>query len=140
MAVVDKFACFDCMIENTITAQNFTTREAIVFFVNSYVEYYENYPAITAMLFTYDALRQEGEAMQKIIDIMNERYDFLKRLIEQGVRKGEVKESVNAENLVYIIFGTVNSITQMWRAKNCGFSLKDKIMTALDTLLGFISP
>jgi len=53
LAVLEHFSAFDDEIIKTIYLRKKTPKEAIIFFVSSYVEYYENYPAITALIELY---------------------------------------------------------------------------------------
>lgn len=135
LGVLEKYSYFDLMIKNTIVDQNYKAKEAILFFIKSYVEYYENYPAITAILFAVEAFRSETYALQRMKEILDERLSFLEQIIEDGKIQGELNNELPAENLAYLIYGMVVFMTQMWRTENYGFSLKDKTMSTLSAIL-----
>ena len=50
LGVLDHFSKFDNEILQSAKLKNLSAEEAIVYFITSTVEYYENYPAITSIM------------------------------------------------------------------------------------------
>ena len=135
LAVIDKFSYFDSMIKNTIKEQGLNTKEGIIFFVKSYGEYYENYPAITSILFTFDMFKEYPEISEHINSISNAKFKFISDFIKSGINNGELKKEVKNEEFADIILGLITEVTQRWRKNNYGFSLKEKLMSTVEMLL-----
>ena len=135
LAVIEKFSFFDSMIKNTIVEQSFNTYEGILFFVKSYGEYYENYPAITSVLFTFDTFKEYPEISEYINKIITTKLEFIVDFINKGIENGEVRDDVKNEEMADIISGLISEVTRRWRLNNYEFSLKDKLISAVEMLL-----
>lgn len=135
IAVIDHFSKFDNAIIETINNKRLSPIEAIKNFVNSYAEYYSNYPEITAVVQAYDSLMADCALNEKIRLIINKRSDFLVKTIEEGQENGTIKPEIKSEILETLITGGIREICLKWRMENFQFSLKDKVLEMLDTLL-----
>ncbi len=140
LAVLDYFSKYDGDIFHSVRLKGLKPKEAITFFADSYVTYYENYPAITAMTQIYGVLSHEPDFVPKIHSILNGRKSFLKKVIEEGQKVGELKTDANSDILADIIIGTFTAICLSWRLDACNFSLREKTLSALDMLLAAFSP
>lgn len=139
VAVLEYFTIFDNDIFESARLKSRDSREAIVFMITSFTEYYENYPAITSILQLYDVLKYIPDLTQKIKDIFMKRSQFLKQLIENAQDSKEIRIDVNSEDLTDMINGLCREICLRWRFENRGFSLKEKTLSALEMLLDSIS-
>lgn len=135
LAVIDHFSKFDSMIVETIKERKLNSREGIRFFMSSFYEYYENYPALTAIIFAYDILRYDPVIGERIKSILDARYSALNHVIKNGQQNGEISKTFISEDLSDTILGLGRSITLRWRMTNCGFPLKQRVMLALESLL-----
>jgi AcrR family transcriptional regulator len=140
LAVLDYFSKYDGDIFHSAKLKRLKPKEAISFFVDSYVTYYENYPAITAMTQVYGELSHEPDFAPKINSILSGRKNFLRQVIGEGQEVGEVKADVDGDVLADIILGTFIMICLSWRLAACGFPLREKMLTALEMLLAAFSP
>lgn len=140
LAVLDYFSKYDGDIFHSASLKGLKPREAITFLVDSYVTYYENYPAITAMTQVYGVLAHEPDFEPKINSILDGRKGFLKKMIEEGRRTGEIKADVDSDALADIIFGTFGKICLSWRLSAGSFPLREKVLTALEMILAAFSP
>ncbi|MDD2497286.1 MAG: TetR/AcrR family transcriptional regulator [Desulfitobacteriaceae bacterium] len=140
LGVIDHFASYDLMLRRTVESQKIKGGEGIIFLISSYTEYYENYPAISAVLFTLEAFQMEPEARDKMLDILDRRLEFINELVVNGKKQGDFADYIVSEDLVDIIFGTMHFITLRWRAHNCRFALKKRVLSALFTLLEACRP
>ncbi|MDD2421209.1 MAG: TetR/AcrR family transcriptional regulator [Heliobacteriaceae bacterium] len=134
LGVLEYFASFDLLLRRTVESQKMTAREGIIFLVGSYSEYYENYPAISAVLFSVEAFQLEPDVYHKMVEIMDARLRFINELVANGQRQGEFADHINSNNLVDIIFGTMHFVTLRWRI-NRDFELKEYMLSALFTIL-----
>jgi AcrR family transcriptional regulator len=135
LGVLDKFAQFDDRIEAVIKEQNMNVKDGILFLVGSYAEYYENYPALSAILFVFDTLRGEPESAEKMKNIFNGRFKFISSLVEEGQEKGHITKEIETEQLADMVTGMMESAVFRWRMNNYGFPLKNTITNAVEALL-----
>jgi AcrR family transcriptional regulator len=135
LGVLDKFSQFDNNIASVVTEQKMSSKEGLMFIAKSFGEYYENYPAVTAILFIFDTIRNEPEAAVKMRDIFNNRFDFLSKLVAQGQEHGEICKEVSGDDFSNIIIGMIESAIFRWRLNNFNFPLKERIMHSVEALL-----
>ena len=139
IAVLDYYSQYDNDIIESAKLKNLGPKDAIIYYINSYVEYYENYPAITAITQSYDILTCDPKLEDYIKPIIANRSNFLKKTIEEAQKKGEIKADIESEVLVDIINGLRREICLRWRLCKYGFSLKDKTLSALKVILEVFS-
>ncbi len=137
-AALDYFAKFDSDIfESTLTyIQNgLSGKEAICFYIESFATYYENYPAITAILYIYDTLKHEPDLSDRVTAIYNSRWQNLKGIVEDAQTKGDLSPDFDSEMIADIITGAFKMICLKWRMNNHAFSLRQRIMLATRAIL-----
>ncbi|MCX7921995.1 MAG: TetR/AcrR family transcriptional regulator [Clostridia bacterium] len=134
-AVLDCYSQYDPDIITTTRIKLNNPKEAINFFVNSYSEYYENYPAITAITQSYDILACDPELGEKIRGIFLRRIDFIMEVIEEAQKVGQISNSTDAEKLAYTIYGTCKTICLKWRFSQYNFPLKEYTLSTLQMIL-----
>lgn len=131
LAVLDYFSEFDNDIFQSIKLKELKPREALIYLMQSHAEYYENYPAITSIMLNFDVLRYEPELKDKVDNIINNRTGYIKELVEEAQKKGEIRSDANIENIPDIIFGAIIMICLKWKMKGRKFSLKERILSTL---------
>ncbi len=99
LTILDRFAIFDEFIKNTVIDNRMEPEEAIGFYLNSYVEYYENYPQITTVMFSFDVYRYEKELNLKMQGIVSNRHRFFSDLIKSAQEKGIVSKEISNEEI-----------------------------------------
>ncbi|AGX43297.1 TetR/AcrR family transcriptional regulator [Clostridium saccharobutylicum] len=134
-AVIDHFSQFDNAIIETTMVRELSPIETIRHFVCSYAEYYENYPAITALVQATDSLMCDHELSAKVKIIIDKRSDFLRRAIQDGQNGGTIKSNISSELLEDLITGGSREICLKWRIAKFKFSIRDKTSEMLDILL-----
>ncbi len=140
MAVLDFYSQYDSDIVKSIHLKNLLGREAVFFWMNSYVEYYENYPAITSITQVYDVLTNDESLSEKINEIFNYRNNSLAELVEQAKEAGHIKTELSTQSIVDTIIGLKMFNCLKWRLKKFDFSLKQTTLSALTMILDSISP
>ena len=140
LAVLDYFTKYDSDIFDSVKLKKLKPKEAITFFVDSYVTYYENYPAITAMTQIYAVLSYENDLTHKINNLLDDRKKFLRQVIEDGQKAGEIRPDSDSDVLADIIIGTCGTICLTWRMGGRKFPLRDKTLLALKMVLEAFSP
>ena len=140
LAVLDYFSKYDDDIIQSARIKGLRPRDAITFFVDSYATYYENYPAITAMTQIYGVLAYESSFLPKVNSILDDRKSFLKKVIEDGQKVGDIKAGADSEALANVIIGTFGEICLSWRLSTGKFPLREKTLSALEMILTAFSP
>ncbi|KUO70385.1 MAG: hypothetical protein APF81_19520 [Desulfosporosinus sp. BRH_c37] len=135
LAVLEYFAQYDEAIIESLGLKEFTPIEAIIYFVEAYVTYYENYPEITAITLSYEGLMHEIELGDVVQRIFAKRVKAIRSLIEDAKRQKEISKDVDTESLADLIIGLERVIILRWRLDNYNFSLKKHTLTALKMLL-----
>jgi AcrR family transcriptional regulator len=133
--VLDYFSKYDADIFQSVELKELKAKEAILFLGDSYITYYENYPAIIALTQIYGVLLSEPGFAEKIKSILFSRKNFLKAVIEKGQQAGEIKNDVESDIIADVITGTFASICMTWRLNDRGFPLREKTLSALTLLL-----
>lgn len=136
LTILDRYACFDEHISDTIVDNGLEGLKALYFFAKAYAEYYENYPQITTVMFSMDVYKYEPETNQRMRSIVEKRTSLITRLISEAQSKGEFRDDSTAEELTTILMGMIWSITYKWKMDNCSGSLKQRIMSTMDLIFG----
>ncbi len=135
IAVLDHFSKFDDDIFQSTKFKKLDPKEAIIYFINSNIEYYENYPAVTSIMHIFDVLRYDPELTDKIKSILSNHASYIKQLIEAAQTAGQICPDVDSENLSIIISGFCRELCLKWRLDNRRFSLRERTQATLEMTL-----
>lgn len=135
LAMLDYDSKYDLDIITSARMKKLNSRAAITYFVSSFAEYYENYPAITAISQAYDVLASKPLLADKIKKSYFTRINFLQEIILQAQKVGEINKSTDSEKLSYLIWGSFMSICLKWRFNQYSFSLKEYTLSTLNMTL-----
>jgi AcrR family transcriptional regulator len=138
LEVLDYYSAFDTRIIKSVEENSINAKEGILQFFRSYAEYYENYPAITAIGLVHSVLLYEEATAIKFEQILKTRSDFIERLIREGQAEGSISREVDHSSVCEVLLGTFNEITLRWRIEKHSFSLKDRTLTIVQGILGRI--
>lgn len=137
-AVLLYYSQFDDDIYQTTRLKSLSATEAIDFLVKTHVEYYENYPAITAIPLNLEVLRYEPELTGTIHKILEKRSGMLSALIVEAQNAAEVTKDIDSDATAMMITGIIREACLQWRMNNKSFSLKERTLTALRILMDSI--
>jgi AcrR family transcriptional regulator len=135
MAVLDYFTQYDADIAETVRMRELKPLQALKFLVDSYAEYYENYPAITSLLQLFDVFRYEPELAERIKIIQESRTAMLKHLIDAAIDDEKISRDTDSYMLAVIITGLIREQCFNWRLNHYGFSLRERVNAMLDMIL-----
>jgi len=138
LAVLEYFSQYDQAIIESLGLKEFKPIEAIIYFVEAYVTYYENYPEITAITQSYEGLMRESELSGVAQKIFAKRVNTIRSLIENAKREKAIPKDVDPESLADLIIGLERVVVLRWRFDNYNFCLKKHTLTALEMLLDAI--
>lgn len=135
LAVLEYFSQYDQAIIETLELKKLKPLEAITFFVDSYVTYYENYPEITAITLSYEGLIHDSELSDAVYKIFNRRYNTMLSLVEDAKCQQEIARDIDSKNLTDLIIGLKRFTILRWSLGNNEFPLKEHTMRTLQMLL-----
>lgn len=135
IAVLEQYSRFDDDIIQSIKFRKLSPKEAMIYIVAAHAEYYENYPAITAIMQSIDVLRYEPDLTEKVNSILSNQTDAIKQLIKEAQDAGEISPDADAENLTILIIGLCKEICLKWRLAGHEFSLCEKTLSTLKMVL-----
>ena len=138
--VLEQFAVYDEAIFHTANTQKDHPIEAIIFAIDTYLTYYENYPAITAIEQAYDVLCRSPQLEEKVKHIFNTRLGFIKQMIEEAQRVGMIQQGLNSDNLAVIINSTCRGICLNWRMSDYQFPLRQQTLQVVNMVLHAFRP
>ena len=118
-----------------IEMQKFLSRESIIYCITRWADYYECYPAMTAIVNSYETLRNEAGVAQKAKEIFESRSGIVLRLVEEGIKNGEFRSDIDGKSFSNIIWGSCIATTLEWRMKQRNFKIKERLLSTLDIIL-----
>lgn len=139
LTVLEQFSIYDNDIFTTATSPPRDPKEAILFYIDFYMTYYENYPAITALISAYEMLRGIPELESKAKEILIKRQGFMKQLIDAAQAAGLIRKNISSERLAGIFTATCKEICLRWRIMNFDFSLRQETANTMNLLLDAFS-
>ena len=139
LAVLEYFSQYDQAIIESLGLKELKPIEAITYFVEAYVTYYENYPEITAITLSYEGLMHEVELSDVVKRIFTKRVNTIQSLIQDAKRHNEIPKDVDTKSLADHIIGLERVVILRWRLNYYDFSLKDHTLIALKMLLNVFS-
>ena len=135
LAVLDYYIQFDTDIFQSVRLSKLEPMDAIRYSMMEFAEYYQNYPAITAIAQLYDVLRYEPDLKDKIVQIQHNRTEMLQQLVDAAQKSGDLLDVPDSEMIAVMIIGLLREINLNWRLYKYSFSLKDRTRESLDIFL-----
>lgn len=135
LAVLDHFTQYDGAMEQAIKSKKLESLDAIIYLVETYYTYFENYPAITSISQLFEVLRYEPEFSDKIKNILFLRGDYFRKLIEEAQAANQIRQDIDSQCLSDIIVGSLHYTCLRWRVEGYDFSLKDRTLYMLNSIL-----
>jgi AcrR family transcriptional regulator len=137
-AVLERFSLYDNDIFRTAEVNYDNALDGIEFTMNKFLDYYEHYPAITAIYQAYDTLQAEPELNGQVKYIYCNRREAYIKALTKAWDSGLIKKDIEPETIADILNSIMIGMCQQWRMQDFGFSLKDKTWEAMDLLIDSI--
>lgn len=135
LTLLDRFAAYDDVIMNTIIEQKMAPDEGLSYFIKSFSGYYQGYPQITTVMFSFDVFRYEEPLYQRMKKIMDTRRKFITGLIREGQISGCFSSDYDACLTADIILGMIWSTIYQWKIDNCSFDLTERIYISIKRIM-----
>ncbi|WP_252231653.1 TetR/AcrR family transcriptional regulator [Clostridium sp. ZBS15] len=137
ISIIDRYAEYDAGIQSTILDNEMGSKQGILYFTSTYAEYYQNYPEITTVAFSFDVFRYDKELNEKMCRIVNGRYSLLLELVAKGIEGGEISSQFDSVTITDAIFSTIWSITFLWKINQYNFELKERMINVIENILRY---
>ncbi len=135
IAVLEHFTKYDDAIIQTTEGKRMNPIEAITYFFDSYATYYENYPALTSISQSYEALNHNPQLSQITKNILFKKENFIRKQIDEAINLNLLSASIDSEGLADIMLGTFSRLCLKWRLQEYNFSLRKKTIKTLEMIL-----
>ncbi len=136
LAVLDFYSQYDDDICSSVRLKDLSGIQALEYYLDSYFNYYANYPAITAITQGIDELRYIDDLSEKAKQILTKRYECLRIIIHDAQKKGDISSKYDSQTYADIVMGTVSGIIRQWRMEEYGFDLLQRYREALNLVFG----
>ncbi|MDF2486009.1 MAG: TetR family transcriptional regulator [Herbinix sp.] len=138
LEILERFSQYDKDMLYTAMDKNENAMDAIRFYINSYLSYYENYPEITAVYQSYDSFHGDAILEQKTRSIFFGRISYLTIMIQKAQESGLVRSDLDAENVATILSSIIRGMCLKRRLTEGHFPLKEKTIEATSLVLAAI--
>ena len=135
MAVLEHFSRYDSDMYHTALDKKDDPIEAIEFVFDSFLVYYENYPAITSVYQILDTLKEVPDIELQSKEIYCSRLSFLTAMLVKAQDEGRVKPSIDTELVADVLLSILRGICIKWRLMNYSFPLRERTNSGLNLLL-----
>lgn len=135
IGVLEHFSMYDKAMYHSAMEKKSQAINEILFYVNSFLIYYENYPAITAVFQVFDTLKGDQELDRRSKNIFLQRLEQMTNLVIKAQEAGKIDKSVNPEIFADIISSTIRGMCLKWRMMDFSFSLRNQTLYAINLLL-----
>jgi TetR/AcrR family fatty acid metabolism transcriptional regulator len=131
LTLLDRFSAFDDVISNTILEQKMNFFDAVLYLAESITTYYQNYPQISTVQFSFDVYKYDPDTNLKMQKIINNNYEFVIILVKKAVESGELEPETEIDGLADIILGIIWSTIWRWKVNGCMYDLKETVMRSI---------
>ena len=95
---------------------------------------FTNNPSIAAVIFSEAIFRNNSQLSKAIEIIMEESQTKFVNIIKKGQNRGEIIDSIDAEQLALMIIGSFRLLVTKWHMSKNNFNLKTKTETLFNAL------
>jgi AcrR family transcriptional regulator len=138
LSILDYFYQFDIEINEKVKNDNLNTLEALALYLELYGDYFESNPSLISIVSSYNELEKDPNISQKLNKLNKFRQDIIIDIIERGKSKGEVKTSIESEEIKDLITGYGRIIIKKWQDNKCGEKLRDFMRDKIITVVKII--
>jgi AcrR family transcriptional regulator len=135
LAVLEYFSQFDEAVAKTVAEKKMSPVQGVVYMMKTYAEYYESYPAITAVYEAFAVFLRNPHTRQLWKDIYDNRIQCLENLLVQGQRQKVIGGTFSSRELADLIQGYFQVQIIKWRMSGYCFSLKETVLSTVGKFL-----
>jgi AcrR family transcriptional regulator len=134
--VLDYYKKYDLDLTESTNIMHYKGLESIRFLIRNYLNYYENYPAITAITQGLEEFRYSDELVELVDDIVGQRHRAIAELILEAQSDKVISSGVIPEIAAELIWGGITGCIRNWRSSNFTYSLVERGEIYLEYMIG----
>jgi len=136
-AIINHFnAHFETIFESV--SQIPTVEERMQVFLEGHLAYFQQHPAIAAVIFSEEIFQYDSELAQKVNRLVARRIQVVTKFIETAQQQGEFRTDLVAEDMAHIFLGSIRFMVTTWRLGGFQYDLRIKGHSMKSTLLRLI--
>lgn len=140
LAVLEHYCKFDQDIEETIRLRGLQGLAAIRFFLDSLATYYENYPAVTAVVTMFGMGGLDAAIVEKLEAIGDNRCRLIREGLVEAQQNAELDAAADCDIVTGILIGSWRVVCLDWRRRSYGFSLQERLALTYETIFRALAP
>ncbi len=113
--------------------------ERLYQFMIRMLQYLEKHQEMTAVLFNDEIFPPDSIAAAKLQEIIVQRLDYLKSLIQQAQNEDKVRRELPADDLALILIGLIHKLVSEWRRLGFRFDMVSRAREIIHTLKMMLS-
>ncbi len=95
--------------------------------IRAHLEFVEKNPGVTRLLFSDEIHLNKKSLREKLLNIVDECLSFIKNLLEEGKKTGQIRKDVDIETASIFYIGLIQSQVLLWSLSGGKRSLSEKI-------------
>ena len=100
--------------------------EKLLGIISSHIKYFNENPATAAVIFSEEIFKNDTKLSQKVKDVVMRRVTELTKLIKMGQESGVLIDTVDAQDMAYILLGSLRFLITTWRLSDFEYSLEKR--------------
>jgi AcrR family transcriptional regulator len=132
LSIIEKFKIFDELISSTITENNMEPIEALKYYIESFSKYYENYPEITTIMFSFDVYGYDEELKKEMLDSFSKRDELITSIIKKGQSENLFTKNISSDYISQMIVDILWGTIKRWKFNGCKTDLTTEVMKKLN--------
>ncbi|HZG76629.1 MAG TPA: TetR/AcrR family transcriptional regulator [Paenibacillus sp.] len=134
-AVVAYYANQDHDIVASLAELDLGPAESVAYIIERMAAYYEEHPAVSAIMNAFDSMQYDAEQAQTASEIYRFRKLSVERLLRKAQAEGTLRRAVDPELLSSVIWSAFFAQVYEWRGQGYSYSLRRKTSEAITMLL-----
>jgi AcrR family transcriptional regulator len=106
--------------------------------ITAHVNYLSNNPSTAVILFSDEIFRNEKDLIEIVNATLQGRLNMLAKLVNEAIKKGEVKAALNAENIALLFLGGLRLLVKEWQISDSSFNLIKRGEQLVDELINLL--
>lgn len=107
-------------------------------FIDSHLLYFQNNPATAAVIFSEEIFQYDSKLAKSVNSLVEHRISEITKFISLAQKEGTISVDRPAEDLAYIILGSMRFLVTTWRLSGFKYNLVEKGNSVKTTLLQMI--
>jgi len=109
-------------------------------FMVIHIEYFEKNPAIASVIFSEEIFRYETSLAVRVQQLIDGLIQFITEVLKRGQTAGEIHNGYPAEDLSFMILGSLRFLITVCRLSGNTFNIKERGWPLTETIIATLKP